>query len=101
MTQHRTGTLDYAPFLNEGAKARAPRSLWARRMAARRVIYRRFGVLAAAMHIRAVAEMGATLGMEVVAEGLETLEQVEAVREAGCTLGKAIISAARYPNTAH
>ncbi len=38
--------------------------------------------------IRAVAEMGATLGMETVAEGLETVEQVEAVREAGCTLGQ-------------
>lgn len=38
--------------------------------------------------IRAVAEMGTTLGMEIVAEGLETLEQVETVREAGCTLGQ-------------
>ena len=32
--------------------------------------------------------MGTTLGMEIVAEGLETLEQVETVREAGCTLGQ-------------
>ncbi len=38
--------------------------------------------------IRAVAEMGATLGMEIVAEGLETAEQVDAVRRAGCTLGQ-------------
>lgn len=38
--------------------------------------------------IRAVAEMGATLGMEIVAEGLETIEQVRAVRDAGCTLGQ-------------
>ncbi|MEO6153763.1 MAG: EAL domain-containing protein, partial [Croceibacterium sp.] len=38
--------------------------------------------------IRAVAEMGATLDMDIVAEGLETLEQVEAVRRAGCTLGQ-------------
>ncbi|MEM7690245.1 MAG: EAL domain-containing protein [Pseudomonadota bacterium] len=38
--------------------------------------------------IRAVAEMGATLEMEIVAEGLETIEQVQAVREAGCTLGQ-------------
>ncbi len=38
--------------------------------------------------IRAVAEMGATLGMEIVAEGLETAEQVAAVRRAGCTLGQ-------------
>ena len=38
--------------------------------------------------IRAVAEMGSTLEMEIVAEGLETVEQVEAVRSAGCTLGQ-------------
>ena len=38
--------------------------------------------------IRAVAEMGATLDMDIVAEGLETIEQVEAVRRAGCTLGQ-------------
>jgi diguanylate cyclase (GGDEF)-like protein len=38
--------------------------------------------------IRAVAEMGSTLEMEIVAEGLETVEQVEAVRNAGCTLGQ-------------
>jgi diguanylate cyclase (GGDEF)-like protein len=38
--------------------------------------------------IRAVAEMGATLDMDIVAEGLETIEQVQAVRGAGCTLGQ-------------
>jgi EAL domain-containing protein (putative c-di-GMP-specific phosphodiesterase class I) len=38
--------------------------------------------------IRAVSGMGATLGMAIVAEGIETIEQVEAVREAGCTLGQ-------------
>ncbi|MEL6877841.1 MAG: EAL domain-containing protein, partial [Pseudomonadota bacterium] len=38
--------------------------------------------------IRAVAEMGATLEMTIVAEGLETIEQVQAVRAAGCTLGQ-------------
>lgn len=38
--------------------------------------------------IRAVAELGANLEMEIVAEGLETIEQVQAVREAGCTLGQ-------------
>jgi predicted signal transduction protein with EAL and GGDEF domain len=38
--------------------------------------------------IRAVSGMGATLGMAIVAEGIETVEQVEAVREAGCTLGQ-------------
>lgn len=38
--------------------------------------------------IRAVAEMGATLEMDIVAEGLETIEQVRTVRNAGCTLGQ-------------
>ena len=38
--------------------------------------------------IRAVSGMGAALGMEIVAEGLETIAQVEAVRAAGCTLGQ-------------
>jgi diguanylate cyclase (GGDEF)-like protein len=38
--------------------------------------------------IRAVAEMGTRLGMDIVAEGLETIEQVHAVREAGCNLGQ-------------
>ncbi|HTM96713.1 MAG TPA: EAL domain-containing protein [Croceibacterium sp.] len=38
--------------------------------------------------IRAVAEMGSTLEMEIVAEGLETIDQVHAVRAAGCTLGQ-------------
>lgn len=38
--------------------------------------------------IHAVAEMGARLDMEIVAEGLETIEQVKAVRDAGCTLGQ-------------
>ena len=32
--------------------------------------------------------MGGALGMEIVAEGIETIEQVEAVRAAGCTLGQ-------------
>ncbi|MFA9200696.1 MAG: putative bifunctional diguanylate cyclase/phosphodiesterase [Cypionkella sp.] len=38
--------------------------------------------------IRAVAELGAQLDMEIVAEGLETIEQVHAVRAAGCSLGQ-------------
>ena len=38
--------------------------------------------------IRAVAEMGAQLDMDIVAEGLEEVEQVTAVRDAGCTLGQ-------------
>lgn len=38
--------------------------------------------------IHAVAELGSKLGMEIVAEGLETIEQVRIVRDAGCTLGQ-------------
>lgn len=38
--------------------------------------------------VRAVAGMGRSLDMEIVAEGLETLEQVRATRRAGCTLGQ-------------
>ncbi|WP_369027270.1 putative bifunctional diguanylate cyclase/phosphodiesterase [Qipengyuania sp. RANM35] len=38
--------------------------------------------------IRAVSQMGKSLGMEIVAEGLETIDQVRAVREAGCTHGQ-------------
>ena len=38
--------------------------------------------------IRAVSGMAKTMGMEIVAEGLETIDQVSAVRDAGCTLGQ-------------
>ncbi|WP_128892935.1 bifunctional diguanylate cyclase/phosphodiesterase [Erythrobacter sp. HKB08] len=38
--------------------------------------------------IRAVAELGSKLDMDIVAEGIETVEQVEIVRDAGCTLGQ-------------
>lgn len=38
--------------------------------------------------IHAVAELGSKLEMEIVAEGLETIEQVRTVRKAGCTLGQ-------------
>lgn len=38
--------------------------------------------------IRAVSEIGNTLDMEIVAEGIETVEQVRKVRAAGCTLGQ-------------
>jgi len=48
--------------------------------------------------IRAVAEMGATLEMEIVAEGLETIEQVQSVREAGCTLGQGFYFSRAVPD---
>ncbi len=48
--------------------------------------------------IRAVAEMATTLGMEIVAEGLETVEQVRAVRTAGCTLGQGFYFSRAVPD---
>jgi len=48
--------------------------------------------------IRAVAEMGSTLGMSIVAEGLETIEQVQTVREAGCTLGQGFYFSRAVPD---
>ena len=48
--------------------------------------------------IRAVAEMGATLDMEIVAEGLETIEQVQFVRQAGCTLGQGFYFSRAVPD---
>lgn len=38
--------------------------------------------------IRAVAEMGEQLDMEIVAEGLEEADQVRWIKETGCTLGQ-------------
>jgi len=48
--------------------------------------------------IRAVAEMGSTLDIEIVAEGLETVEQVQTVREAGCTLGQGFYFSRAVPD---
>ena len=48
--------------------------------------------------IRAVAEMGATLKMDIVAEGLETIEQVQAVRAAGCNLGQGFYFSRAVPD---
>lgn len=48
--------------------------------------------------IRAVAEMGTTLGMEIVAEGLETIGQVQFVRQAGCTLGQGYFFSRAVPD---
>ena len=48
--------------------------------------------------IRAVAEMGTTLDMQIVAEGLETVEQVRAVRAAGCTLGQGFYFSRAVPD---
>ena len=48
--------------------------------------------------IRAVAEMGSTLGLDIVAEGLETAEQVQSVRHAGCTLGQGYFFSRAVPD---
>jgi EAL domain-containing protein (putative c-di-GMP-specific phosphodiesterase class I) len=38
--------------------------------------------------IRTIAELGATLGIQTTAEGIETAEQLQIVRRAGCTEGQ-------------
>ena len=38
--------------------------------------------------IRTIAELGSTLGIQTTAEGIETAEQLELVRRAGCTEGQ-------------
>lgn len=48
--------------------------------------------------IRAVAEMGNTLGMDIVAEGLETIEQVQVVKDAGCNLGQGFYFSRAVPD---
>ena len=48
--------------------------------------------------IRAVTEIGATLEMDIVAEGLETIDQVRSVREAGCTLGQGFYFSRAVPD---
>ncbi len=48
--------------------------------------------------IRALAELGANLQIEIVAEGLETREQVENVRRAGCTLGQGFYFSRAVPD---
>ena len=48
--------------------------------------------------IRAVVELGAQLDMEIVAEGLEEVEQVTAVRDAGCTLGQGFYFSRAVPD---
>ena len=48
--------------------------------------------------VRAVADMGRSLGMEIVAEGIETMEQVHKVSEAGCTLGQGFYFSRAVPD---
>ncbi|MGB3738904.1 MAG: EAL domain-containing protein [Pontixanthobacter sp.] len=48
--------------------------------------------------IHAVAELGSRLEMEIVAEGLETIEQVHSVRAAGCTLGQGFYFSRAVPD---
>ena len=48
--------------------------------------------------IRAVAAMGHQLDMEIVAEGLEEQEQVDTVREAGCTQGQGYFFSRAVPD---
>ncbi len=48
--------------------------------------------------IRAVSQMADTLDMTIVAEGLETIEQVQAVRAAGCALGQGFYFSRAVPD---
>ncbi|HEX2016990.1 MAG TPA: EAL domain-containing protein, partial [Solirubrobacteraceae bacterium] len=47
--------------------------------------------------VRAVAQMGAALGLSVVAEGVETEEQLERVSELGCTSAQGYLLARPMP----
>jgi EAL domain-containing protein (putative c-di-GMP-specific phosphodiesterase class I) len=46
------------------------------------------GDAAGAAIVRAIATLGAGLGMDVVAEGIETAEQLSFAAAAGCTFGQ-------------
>lgn len=50
--------------------------------------------------IRAVSGMGATLGIMIIAEGIESIEQAQAVRDAGCTLGQGFYFSRPVPDHA-
>jgi diguanylate cyclase (GGDEF)-like protein len=43
--------------------------------------------------MRAICSLGTSLGMEVIAEGIETTHQLETVRQLGCTLGQGYLFA--------
>lgn len=47
--------------------------------------------------VRAVITLGASLGIEIVAEGIETSEQADYVRSNGCTLGQGFLYGAACP----
>ena len=51
----------------------------------------------AAAVVRAIIAMGATLGLEVTAEGIETREHAERLRELGCPLGQGYMLARPLP----
>ncbi|RJY08901.1 putative bifunctional diguanylate cyclase/phosphodiesterase [Aurantiacibacter aquimixticola] len=48
--------------------------------------------------VRAVAEMGTTLGLDVVAEGIETIGQLRTIRSSGCTLGQGFYFSRAVPD---
>ena len=47
--------------------------------------------------VQAVATLGHALGMEVIAEGIETSEQLDLVRSAGCDLGQGFLFSRPVP----
>lgn len=52
---------------------------------------------ASAVIVRAMIELAANLGVEVVAEGIETEEQAEFLSEAGCGIGQGYLFGAAMP----
>ncbi|MBP6692627.1 MAG: EAL domain-containing protein, partial [Xanthomonadales bacterium] len=48
--------------------------------------------------VRAIVTLAGALGLEVIAEGIETLEQRDALVELGCSLGQGFLYA--YPRPA-
>jgi EAL domain-containing protein (putative c-di-GMP-specific phosphodiesterase class I) len=47
--------------------------------------------------LRAICTLGGSLGMQVIAEGIETPHQLETLRQIGCTIGQGFLLARPQP----